>query len=113
MTESPAQDIQAPTATKPEHCLDCFCLIRPGETYHLGKDGTDLCPMCISDLLIGEDPNTIQATEPVAIDYGGGLIRLRREGAAIIVAPGEVRHLVGALVEAAARVAGEQVARRS
>ena len=24
-------------ATEPEHCLDCFRLIRPGETYHQGK----------------------------------------------------------------------------
>jgi hypothetical protein len=45
----------------------------------------------------------------LAVDYGGGLIRLRREGAALIFAPGEVRHLVDALVEAATRVAGEQI----
>jgi hypothetical protein len=62
-----------------------------------------------NDSDLGEDFDTIQATEQVAVDYGGGLIRLRREGAAIIVAPGEVRHLVDALVEAAARVVDEQV----
>jgi hypothetical protein len=27
----------------------------------------------------------------VAVDHGSGLIRVRREGAAVIVAPGEVR----------------------
>jgi hypothetical protein len=102
----------AMTATKLEHCLDCFRLIRPGETYHLGKDGTVLCPMCVSDLLIGEEYDTIQATEQVAVDYGGGLIRVRREGAAIIVVPGEVRHLVDALVEAATRVVDPQVVRK-
>ena len=56
--------------------------------------------MCVSDLLIGEDFDTIQATDQVAVDHGGGLIRVRREGAPIIFAPGEVRHLVEALVEA-------------
>jgi hypothetical protein len=99
------------TAAHPEHCLDCFRLIHPGETYYLGKDGTVLCPNCVSDLLIGEDFDTIQATEQVAVDYGGVLIRVGREGAAIIVAPGEVRHLVDALVEAATRVVDEQAER--
>ena len=65
--------------------------------------------MCVSNLLIGEDFATIQSTEQLAVDYGGGLIRVRREGAAIIVAPGEVRHLVDALVEAGVRVVDEQV----
>jgi hypothetical protein len=100
MTQISAGDIPALIATNPEHCLDCFRLIRQGETYHQGKDDTVPCPNCVSDLLIGEDVDTIQVTEQVAVDYGGGLIRLRRAGAAIIVAPGEVRHLIDALVEA-------------
>lgn len=98
-----------PCQIRSKHCLDCFRLIRPGEVYHEGKDGTVLCPNCVSNLLIGEDVGTIQATERVAVDYGGGLIRVRREGAAVIVAPGEVRHLVDALVEAATRVVDDQV----
>ena len=109
MTRALSRDTNALIATDPEHCLDCFRLIRPGETYYQGKDDTVLCPNCVNDLLIGEDFDTIQATERVAVDYGGGLIRVRREGAAIIVAPGEVRHLVDALVEAATRVVDEQV----
>ncbi len=64
--------------------------------------------MCVSDLLIGEDFDTIQATEQIAVDYGGGLLRVRREGAAIIVAPGEVRHLVDALAEGATRLVDER-----
>ena len=97
-------------ATEPKHCLDCFRLIRLGETYHLSGDGTVLCPMCASDLLIGEDFETIKAIGQVAVDYGSGLIRLRREGAAIIVAPGEVRHLGDALVEAGVRLVDGLVA---
>jgi hypothetical protein len=99
-------------ATEPEHCLDCFRLIRPGETYHQGEDDTVLCPTYVSNLLIGEDFDTIQATDQAAVDYGGGLLRVRREGAAIIVAPHEVRHLVDALAEAATRVGNEQVDRK-
>ena len=45
----------------------------------------------------------------MAVDCGAGLIRMRREGAAIIVTPGEVRHLVDALVEVATRMVDEQV----
>jgi hypothetical protein len=109
MTQTPDSDTLALIATNPEHCLDCFRLIRPGETYHQGKDGTVLCPSCVSTLLIGEDFDTIQATERFAVDYGGGLVRVRREGAAIIIAPEEVRHLVDALVEAATWVVDQQV----
>jgi hypothetical protein len=69
--------------------------------------------MCVSSLLIGEKYGTIQATEHVAVDYGGGLIRVRREGAAIIVETSEIRHLVDVHVEAATRVVDEQVDRRS
>ena len=69
--------------------------------------------MCVCNLLIGEDFDTIQATDNVAIDYGGGLVRLRREGASIVIAPREVRHLVDALVEAAARLVESQVQGRN
>jgi hypothetical protein len=108
MTQTLDRDVPALRATDPEHCLDCLRLIRPGETYHLGKDGTVLCPNCVSNLLIGEEFDTIQATDKVAVDYGGGLIRVRREGAAVIVEPGEVRHLVDALVEAGVQLADKQ-----
>jgi hypothetical protein len=93
VTQNLPGDILAPTATDPEHCLDCFRLIRPGEFYHQGKDGTVLCPNCVSDLLIGEDFDTIQATDQVPVDCGGSWIRLRREGTALMVMPGGVRHL--------------------
>lgn len=109
MTECSPSDTRALTATAPEHCLDCFRLIRPGETYYPGEDDTVLCPICVSNLLIGEDFDTIQATDQGAVDYGGGLIRVRRVEAAIIVAPDEVRYLVDALAKGATRLVDEQV----
>jgi hypothetical protein len=104
MPQAVSGESTALIVTDPEHCLDCSRLIRPGETYYLGQDDTVLCPTGVSDLLNGEDFETIQETERVAVDYGGGLLRLRREAAAIIIAPEEVRHLADALVEAATRL---------
>ena len=51
----------------------------------------------------------LEAANDLAVDVGGGLLRVRREGAAIIVKPQEIRRLVDALVEGAARVVDEQV----
>jgi hypothetical protein len=59
-------------ATEPEHWLDCFLLIRPGETYYQGKDSTVLCPNSMSDLLIGEGFDTVQATDQVAVAMEAG-----------------------------------------
>jgi hypothetical protein len=62
----------------------------------------------LGSLLIGEDYVTVQAADDLAVDVGGGLLRVRREGAAIVILSQEVRHLVDALVEGAARVVEEQ-----
>jgi len=60
ITQTPAADTIALVASEPEHCLDCFRMIRPGETYHLGKNGTVLCPMCVSGLLTATpDPTNL------------------------------------------------------
>lgn len=64
-----------------------------------------LCPHCVSDLPIGEEFDTIRATEHMDVDYRGGLISVRRDGAVIIVVPSEVRRLVDALGEAGVMVA--------
>ena len=45
----------------------------------------------------------------LAIDYGGGLIRIHRDGAAIVVRTQEVRHLLDALVEGATWTVNTQV----
>ena len=65
---------------EPEHCLDCIRLIRPGETYHQGSYGTVLCPNCFSDLLLGEDFATVEATAQTAVDYGGGSLSCTVKG---------------------------------
>jgi hypothetical protein len=109
MTEDLLRDTLALVATQPEHCVDCFRLIRPGETYHQGKDNTVLCPTCFSNLLIGEDFDTIQATDQVAVDYGGGLLRLRCEGSAIVTVPQVVWYVPSSVAEAEMRTAEGQV----
>ena len=69
LLESTPNDTLALIATEPEHCIDCFRLICPGETYHLGKDGTILCPNCVSNLLSGEDLHRSHATERVEVAW--------------------------------------------
>ena len=68
-----------------------------------------LCPSCFASLRIGEDYETFPAANDLVVDVGGGLLRVRREGAAVVVKSQEVRHLVDALVEGAALVVDEQV----
>lgn len=93
LKQTTATETTALIATLPEYCRDCFRLIRPGETYPRGKDGTVQCPSCAKSLLIGEDFETIRAIGELAVEYGDSLIRLRREGAAITIASSEIRHL--------------------
>jgi hypothetical protein len=38
MTQTLRSNTIALIATSPVHCLDCFRLIRPGETYHQHTD---------------------------------------------------------------------------
>lgn len=85
MTENLDEASVALIATILDHCLDCYRLIRPGEKYYQGKDNTVLCQTCHGSLLIGEDFGTITTASSLAVDYGRGLIRVRREGAAIVV----------------------------
>ena len=101
MIYTPTDDKPGFVAEEPEHCHDCCRLIRPGQTYHQRADNTVLCPSCFSSLKIGEDFETFPAANDLAVDVGGGLLRVRREGAAIVVKSQEVRHLVDALVERA------------
>ena len=50
-----------------------------------------------------------KAADDLAVDVSGGLLRVRREGAAIVIRAQEVRHLVDALVEAAVELVDEQL----
>jgi hypothetical protein len=68
---APAEDTLGLIASAPEHYLDCFRLIRPGERYYQGKDNTVLCPTCHGSLLIGEEFGTVTTASGLAVDYGG------------------------------------------
>ena len=85
MTQGQHEDTLARIATTPERCLDCLRLIRPGDNYHQGKDNTVLCPTCHGSLLIGEGFWTVTTASGLAVDYGGGVTRVRREGAASVL----------------------------
>ena len=101
MTQPHPEETLALIVATPDHRLDCFRLIRPGRNYYQGNGNTVLCPTCCGNLLIGEDSQALTTTSGLIVDYGGGLIRIRREGATIEVKTRAVRHLVDALVEAA------------
>ena len=95
-------------AQRPEHCITCYRLIRPGESYHQTEENTVLCLHCAgqgADMVI---LSTIQAADDLAVDVGDGRLRLRRGISAVIVYPSEVRHLVAALVEGAASLVDQQ-----
>jgi hypothetical protein len=95
-------------AQRPEHCMTCYRLIHIGETYHQTEEGAVLCQQCVdggADLGVLD---TLQATEELAVDVGAGGLRVRRGAATVAVSPGEVRHLVAALVEGAARLVDQQ-----
>lgn len=109
MTETPVADTVTLVASHPEHCLDCFRLIRPGERLYQGEDYTVLCPTCHGSLLIVEDYQTLTTASGLGVDCGNGLIRIRRDGTVIVIGTQEVRHLVDALVGGVARVVDEQV----
>lgn len=92
-----AREMVSASAIAPDHCLDCYRLIRPGQRFYQGSGGTALCPTCHGRLLIGEEYRTLTTTSGLVVDYDGGLIRIRRDGAAIVVKPQEVSLLAGAL----------------
>jgi hypothetical protein len=46
MTEPPTDDESGFAAEEPEHCHDCYRLIRPGQGYFLTMELAALCPDC-------------------------------------------------------------------
>jgi hypothetical protein len=90
-------------AQHPEHSHECYRLIRPGETYHHTAENTALC----QERADFEVLDTIRVTDDLLVEVGDGQLRVRRGETAVMVYPGEVRHLVDALVEAGvSQVAG-------
>jgi hypothetical protein len=96
-------------AQHPEHCFECFRLIRPGETYYQTAENTVLCPECASKGASMEVLDTIQATDDLVVEMGDDRLRVRRGGDTVEVLLTEVRHLVDALGEAAARAVNLQI----
>jgi hypothetical protein len=90
-------------AQHPEHCFECFRLIRPGETYYQTAENTVLCQQCVRKGVSMEVLDTIQATDDLVVEVGEDRLRVRRGDTRVEVLLTEVRHLVDALGEAAAR----------
>ena len=93
----PNEDQPGFVAEKPEHCFACYRLTRPGQTYYLNSEYEVLCADCALD----EGP--IRVREDLAAEIKRDRALVRRGKAEVEVFPGEIRHLVHALAEAAAR----------
>ena len=98
MTVTPTDDRPGYVAERPEHCFACFRLIRPGDTYYLTIEQEVLCADCA--LVEG----VIRVRENLAVEVKRDRLVVRRGKAEVEVFPGEIRHLVNALAEAAARL---------
>jgi hypothetical protein len=96
-------------AQRPEHCFECFRLIRPGETYYQTAENTVLCQQCARKGASMEVLDTVQATDDLVVEVGDDRLRVRRGDDSVEVLLTEVRHLVDALAEAAARAVNQQI----
>jgi hypothetical protein len=96
VTESPTDDLPGFTAEEPEHCHDCYRLIRPGQRYFLTIEDAVLCPDC------ARRADAIRLARGLTVEIQEDRRLVGRGKAVVEVLPGEVRHLVDALVEAAA-----------
>jgi len=102
MTETPADDVPGLVTERPQHCSACFRLIRPGQTYYLNIENMVLCVDCA---LVEE---IIRVRSGLLVVVEDGRLVVQRGKAGVEVFPGEIRHLVSALAEAAARLVDGQ-----
>ena len=102
MIEIPVDDQPGFAAEKPEHCHACYRLIQPGQTYHLTIGNAILC----GDRM--KDTDAIRVADDLVLVIEGDRLVVRRGGASVSLLPSEVRHLVYALVEGAAKMVGRQ-----
>ena len=86
-----------------EHCFACFRPIRPGQIYHLTIEFEVLC----ADCALSE--GVIRVRDDLAVEVRHDRLVIKRGKASVEVLPGEIRHLVNALVEAATRLADRQI----
>ena len=104
MFVTPTDDTPGFAAEKPEHCHAYFRLIRPGQTYYLTLEQEVLC----ADCALGE--GLIRVRDDLAVEVKSDRLVVRRGKAEVEVFPSEIRHLVNALVEAAASLVDRKVA---
>ncbi len=102
MTETPNDDKSGFATEKPEHCHACSQLIRPGQIYFLTIGNAVLCGDCI------KATDAIRVVDELVVVIEGGKLLVQRGSAAGEVSPGEVRHLVDALVEGTEKLVGRQ-----
>ena len=108
MNDIPNDDNPGFVAEKPEHCFSCYRLIRPGQTYYLTIEGIVHCEDCALS------EGVIRVGEDLAIEIRRDRLLIQRGKAEVEVFPGEIRHLVSALVEVETRLAAEaQVSTRA
>lgn len=98
MTNTPIDDQPGFIAGKLEHCFGCFQRIRPGQTCYVTIEHAVLCASCALD------QKAILVREHLAVEVKRDWPVARCGEAEVKVLPGEVRHLVDALAEAAVRV---------
>ena len=99
MTKSPTDDLPGFVADEPEHCHDCYRLIRPGQRYFLTIEQAVVYPDC------AEGADAVRLAGGLTVEVGEDKLVVRRGSDMFEVSPNEVRRLVDALVEAAARLA--------
>jgi hypothetical protein len=103
MTETPNDDKPGFVAEEPVHCLVCFHLIPPGQTYYLTIEHEVLCADCALD------EGVIRVREDLAVEVKRDRLSIQRGRAEVEVFPGEIRHLVNALAEAAGRLVDQRI----
>ena len=102
MSKSPTDDKPGFVAEEPEHCHACYRLIRPGQTYYLTIENTVLC----TDCALSE--RVIRVRDDLAVEVKRDRLLIGRGSSEVEVFAGEIRHLVNALVEGAARLVDQQ-----
>ena len=97
------------TAQHPEHCHKCYRLIHAGETCYQTAGNAVLCKECTAQEGVVEVLDTIPATDDLAVEVNEARLTIRRGDDSVEVLLGEVRHLVGALTDAATRAVNQQI----
>ena len=95
MTGTPNDDQPGFVSEHPEHCFACYRPIRPGQVYYLTIEQEALCADCALD------EGSIRVRDDLVVEVKRDQLLVQRAEAEVEVFPGEIRHLVNALVEAA------------